>query len=165
MTALGDSSWLVRQRGSLQTLRFDDASALAIDFGRSAGILGQRRKGTSLYVALDEAYEDVVVSLTRDHATASGATPYLIDARWALRDLRRQECGFTVMAKGFGTGQMSWGGLKPGLYRLTARDSNEVVWEDEGEVGQDGTLAFTADADATSPVEIKAACLEGEDSD
>jgi hypothetical protein len=164
MTALGDSSWLIRRRGSLQTLRFDDAPTLSVDFDRSVGIIGQRRKGTSLYVALDEAYEDVIVSLTSESARAQAA-PYLIDARWTIRDLRRQECGFTVMAKGFGTGQMRWGGLKPGLYRLTARDYNDVVWEDEAEVGQDGRLEFTADADANSPVEIRVACLEAEDSD
>ena len=45
MTALGDSSWLIRNRGALQTVRFDDAADLAVDFTRSVGVLGQRKTG------------------------------------------------------------------------------------------------------------------------
>jgi polysaccharide biosynthesis protein PelA len=162
ITALGNDSWLIRNRGSLQTLRFDDSDARAVDFSRSAGIIGQRRKGASLYVALDEAFDDVIVALAPDAgAIAEQSTPYLIEGRWTFRDLRRRECGFTVMAKGFGLGQMMWGGLKAGLYHVAVRDSKESLWDDEVEVGDDGRLAFTTDADALSPLEIEATCLDG----
>jgi hypothetical protein len=66
------------------------------------------------------------------------------------------------MTKGFGIGQMTWGGLKPGLYHVSARDSNATVWNDEAEVGKDGRLEITADADAMSPLEIEVACLRGD---
>jgi hypothetical protein len=163
ITALGNESWLVQHRGSLQTLRFDDAAALAVDFTRSVGVIGQRRKGASLYVALDEAFDEVIVALGPDtRESAEESTPYLIDGRWTFRDIRRRECGFTVMAKGFGIGQMTWGGLKAGLYHVSARDSKETLWDDETEVGDDGRLALTADADAMSPLEIEVACLQGD---
>ena len=37
-----------------------------MDFGRSVGVIGQQRKGTSLYVALDEAREEAIVALGTD---------------------------------------------------------------------------------------------------
>jgi polysaccharide biosynthesis protein PelA len=163
ITTLGDKSWLVQHRGALQTLRFDDAAGLAVDFSRSVGVIGQRRHGASLYVALDEATDDVIIALRSNGSeNAQVAVPYLIDGRWTFRDIRRQECGFTVMAKGFGIGQMTWGGLKSGLYHVSARDSNATVWNDEAEVGKDGRLEITADADAMSPLEIEVACSQGD---
>jgi polysaccharide biosynthesis protein PelA len=160
ITALGDESWLVQHRGALQTLRFDDAAGLAVDFSRSGGVIGQRRHGASLYVALDEANDDVIVALRGEaREIAQPPTPYLIEGRWTFRDIRRRPCGFTVMARGFGIGQMTWGGLKPGLYRVSARDPIATVWNDEAEVAHDGRLEITADADAVSPLEIEVACL------
>jgi hypothetical protein len=161
MTSLGENSWLVQNRGALQTLRFDDAAALSVDFTRSVGVLGQRRKGSSLYVALDEAFDEAIVALGPDAGEiADTSAPYLIDGRWTFRDMRRRECGFTVMAKGYGTGQMTWGGLKPGPYHVYVRDTNETVWDDATEVGDDGRLALTADADGMNPLEIEVACME-----
>src|SRR5882757_3485300 len=157
ITSLGESSWLIQKRGALQTVRFDDAGALAVDLARSVGVLGQRKKGNSLYVALDEAYGEPIVALGPDSGDNAGtATPYLIDGRWTFRDLRRNECGgFNVMAKGYGTGQMTWGGVRPGVYHVFVRDPNETVWDDLTEVGDDGRLALTADADANNPIEIE----------
>jgi polysaccharide biosynthesis protein PelA len=162
MLALGETSWLVQNRGALQTLRFDDAADLAVDFSRSVGVLGQRKKGTSLYVALDEAHDEVIIALGPDTSeTAEPTAPYLIDGRWTFRDMRRRECGFTVMAKGYGTGQMTWGGLKPGIYHVFVRDTKETkVWDDVTEVGDDGRLALTADADAMNPLEIDVVCSD-----
>ena len=123
MTALGESSWLIQNRGALQTVRFDDVAALAVDFTRSVGVIGQRRKENSLYVALDEAYDEVIVALGPDAGeSADTSAPHLIEGRWTFRDMRRRECGFTVMAKGYGTGQMTWGGLKPGTYHVFVRE-------------------------------------------
>jgi hypothetical protein len=141
-------------------VRFDDAASLAVDFTRSVGVIGQHRKDATLYIALDEAVEDVIVALR--NAPAGGSAPYLLEGRWTFRDLRRRACGFSVMAKGFGTGQMTWGGLKPGLYRASVRNSKESLWDEEAEVGEDGRLALTADADAISPVDIDVTCIEGD---
>ena len=45
--------------------------------------------------------------------------------------MRRRECGFTVMAKDSASGQMTWGGLKAGLYQVAVRDFKETLWSDE----------------------------------
>jgi hypothetical protein len=167
ITALGEDSWLIAHRGALQTVRFEDADNLAVDFGRSIGVIGQRRLGAALYVALDEAFDQIIVALAprsqsrTDDAVrrAQNTAPYLIEGRWAFRDMRRRDCGFSVMAKGFGSGQMTWGGLRPGLYHVYARNTERTIWEDELEVSDDGRLGFTADADAGSPLEIELACV------
>jgi hypothetical protein len=161
MTALGDESWLIQNRGALQTVRFDDVAGFAVDFTRSVGVIGQRRKGSSLYVALDEAFDEVIVALGRDAGdNIDASSPYLVDGRWTFRDMRRHDCGFTVMAKGYGTGQMTWGGLKTGIYHVYVRDNNETVWDETTEVSDDGRLALTADADAMNPLEIEVACVD-----
>jgi hypothetical protein len=158
---LGEMTWLIGNRGALQTVRFDDVADLSVDLSRSVGVIGQRRKDTSLYVALDEAREEVIVALGPDNRDSGEASsPYLIDGRWTFRDLRRRECGFNVMAKGYGTGQMTWGGLKPGIYQVSVQDSEKTVWEEELEVGDDGRLALTADADAMTPLLINVACSD-----
>jgi hypothetical protein len=165
ITALTSERWAVRNRGALQTLRFDDAVALAVDFGRSVGVIGQRRKGSSLYVALDEALDEVIVALRSAADDVMPGVPYLVEGRWTFRDVRRSECGFTAMTKGFGIGQMTWAGLKPGPYRLSVRNGKETVWDDDAQVGADGQLAFTADALAiASPLELEVACLQDDGS-
>jgi polysaccharide biosynthesis protein PelA len=161
MTKLSELSWRVANRGALQTLRFDDAAELNVDFGRSPGVTGQARKGASLYVALDEGVDEPVVTLTRT-APPLVQRPYLIDARWSFRDLQRKECGFAVTANGYGTGQMTWGGMRPGAYLVIARDAKETVWDEEFEVREDGRLAFTVDAEALSSLEIEVRCLDGQ---
>lgn len=164
ITALGDASWLIQGRGALQTVRFDDAEGLAVDFGRSVGVIGQRRKGASLYVMLDEAQAEPIVALApAAHQSAETAIASLIESRWTVRDLRRRECGFSAMVKGFGAGQMSWGGLKPGLYRVVAKDPRETHWEEEIEVAENRRLTFSVDADAMSPLELEVTCLDEND--
>jgi len=123
---------------------------------RASGILPEQSGISDVFPRLQEGADDAL-----EHA-AEDVIPYLIEGRWTFRDMRRRECGFTVMAKGFGIGQMTWGGLRPGLYHAYARDTKHTVWEDELEVGDDGRLGFTADADASSPLEIDVACVDNE---
>jgi hypothetical protein len=159
ITALDRSSWLIRRRGALGTVRFDDAAGIQVDFARSTGVLGQRRKDNSLYVSLDEAHEDVVLAIARVTAIDAGAAiPHLVHGRWVFRDLRRSTCGFTVEATGYGPGQMTWGGMTPGLYHVTVRDAEEMNWETDVEVGEDRRMSLTAEVDALRPVFINAAC-------
>jgi polysaccharide biosynthesis protein PelA len=153
------STWVIRNRGALGTVRFDDADDFAVDFARSIGVLGEHRKGKVLYVALDAAYDDVVLALAlKPISETSAPIPHLIDARWTFRDLIRRDCGFTVGAQGFGPGQMTWGGLAPGLYWVSVHEGATPLWSGSTEVGADGRLALTAAADATRPVAVEVAC-------
>jgi peptidoglycan/xylan/chitin deacetylase (PgdA/CDA1 family) len=159
ITALGASTWRIHNRGALQTVRFDDASGVTLDLVRSVGVIGQRRKGATLYVALDGAYDDVVVALT-DTAVANVTHPYLIDGRWQFHSLDRHDCGFTVVVQGFGSGQMRWGGLAAGIYRVSVRASDTTVWEGTEEVNDNGRLALTIDTSALQPVIIDVVRIE-----
>ncbi len=57
------SAWSILRRGTLSTVRFDDADALEVDGARSSGVLGANRHQGSLYVALDAAFPRAVVAL------------------------------------------------------------------------------------------------------
>ena len=48
----------------------------------------------------------------------------------------------------------------PASITSSVHDSKETVWDEDTEVGDDGRLAFTADADAMSPREIDVACSD-----
>jgi hypothetical protein len=159
ITALGASTWRIHNRGALQTVRFDDATGVTLDLVRSVGVIGQQRKGATLYVALDSAYDDVVVALA--HTAGANAThPFLIDGRWQFHSLDRHDCGFTVAAQGFGSGQMRWGGLAAGIYRVSVRAGDTTVWEATEEVNDNARLALTIDTSALQPVIIDVACTE-----
>lgn len=161
ITQLDALSWLIRNRGALESLRFDNAAGLTVDYTRSVGVLGENRKGASLYVAMDEAQDDVLLVLVPTTAAEAGAAiPRLIEGRWTFRDLRRRACGFSVMAKGYGAGQMRWGGLQPGAYAVTVRDSGTIVGMSAQTVDSRGELAFTADGNATTrPLDIDVNCV------
>jgi polysaccharide biosynthesis protein PelA len=64
-------AWAVKSRGTMQTVRFDDAEQLAVDLERSTGVLGSNRHEGSLYVTLDSAIERAVVALRARAAEAS----------------------------------------------------------------------------------------------
>ncbi len=51
----GPDAWLIENRGELNTVRFDDAGGISVDFAASHGVLGSNRHAGSLYVALDPA--------------------------------------------------------------------------------------------------------------
>ena len=153
--------WRIRNRGALQTVRFDDAAGVELDLAKSTGVIGQNRKGSTLYVALDEAYDEAVIALApSDSRVTQPQLPYLIDSRWQFRDLDRRDCGFKVTAQGFGSGQMHWGGLTPGKYRLLAQVDDKPVWETVEEIDESGRLELTVEANAIQPVVVTAACAD-----
>ena len=53
----GPSSWRILDRGALQTLRIEDAAAISVDLSASEGVLGARRHGDDLYVALNPSVD------------------------------------------------------------------------------------------------------------
>jgi hypothetical protein len=154
---LDGSTWRISDRGALQTVRFDDADRVAVDFGRSVGVLGQERKAATLYVALDAAVDDSIVALSPVD-NAKQTVPYLISARWTFSDLHRHQCGFTVDAEGYGEGDMIWGGLPPGTYGVQVRRSNKAILQSETTVDSTGILTLALKADAIEPVLVDLLC-------
>lgn len=108
MTELGPKSWRIDQRGSLNTLRFDDAAELQLDDTKSTGVLGERSNGTVLYVTLDPAVQSPIVTL-RARAKVLPRRPLLVESRWNLSNLAVSGWSqITMRAQGYGAGVMTW---------------------------------------------------------
>lgn len=162
----GPNSWRVTNRGALQTLRFDAASATVPDYVMSSGVLGHTHHAGALYVALDPGQETVLVTLARSRrAPASGLRPgavpnrpILVDSRWPLAGLAIGACGFEINAKGFGPGQMTWAGLRPGPYTVTATRDGQTLATLAADADQEGQLSFSVVADAIGGVRLAVQC-------
>ncbi len=135
ITEAGDLLWRIEDREGIQTLRFDDAEEASLDLARSAGVLGARREGETLYVALDPSADSPVLALTGSteaEAPAAGDVFSLDNSRWKIRGATRTECSVTFAAAGFGRGEMTWQVPRPGSYRIEITESagaDPIFWE------------------------------------
>ena len=100
-------AWRVENRGALNTLRFDAADKLDVDYDRSAGVLGSRLNGDVLYVALDSAVKTPILALSENLNTGLQA-PRLVDSRWVISGLNTGHNAASFNALGFGAGEMTW---------------------------------------------------------
>lgn len=155
VVSVAANTWEISERGALHTLRIDAPGDLWPDFHHSRGVIGARAINGALYVALDPAQPVVRLVLTRHPPSA----PMLVESGWALSDLRRQGCGFTVMAQGFGDGQMTWDGLDEGWLSVRAQRGGATIWS--GTVAViDGLVRIDLPFDALQPVVITTLCHE-----
>jgi polysaccharide biosynthesis protein PelA len=157
----GRDGWRMSNKGDLQTVRFDNAAALVPDYARSTGVLGHTHHEGSLYVALDPAHADSVLATTKATAPASAKIirPYLIDSRWPLSGFRPNACGFDIDAlQGFGNGQMTWAGLRPGAYTITASRRDETMPPIAATADASGLLSFEVRADALDGLKLSVRC-------
>lgn len=147
--ALDENRWSVSNRGSLQTIRFDEAEGKAVDWTRSSGIIGQRHHQGSLYVYLDAASEAPVIAL--DDKKEAGADAYLVSSRWQIRDVSRSVGGDLAMTvQGFGDGVMRWQMPAAGNYRVTLAGEAPL----EVKTDEKGELSLKLPAKAVSPVRL-----------
>jgi hypothetical protein len=154
----GTASWRVRNRGALQTLRFDAADGREVDARASIGVIGQSRRGATLYVALDESVEPALVVLGPRRAGDPGLT--LNESRWLVRNVVTSECSFGFDAQGYGAGAFSWLGAAPGRYMLTVSRSGEVIQRQPAEADPAGGLEFVLQMSAIEPLAVRAMCVE-----
>ena len=159
----GPLRWRVTRRGALQTMRFDDAGSLYVDMRQSQGVLGFTHHAGALYVTLDEAVPDALIALTSSKPEPRRLErPLLVESRWTISKLKVGNCGFEADAKGYGAGQMTWIGVRPGRYTITAlseRSDVEVV--NEASVDGEGELKINLGADAIEGTHLKVACARG----
>jgi polysaccharide biosynthesis protein PelA len=135
----GPQVWRVRQRGALQTIRFDDAT-LGVDFERSRGVIGQRHELRSLYVALDEREEAPSIALksvAAEGGEPAEAVPYLVESRWRVFEVARTAGQLRFVGQGFGPGRFVW--------RWPNRREALVEWRSRS--GRAGALRAVAAAD------------------
>jgi len=136
----GPLAWRIRDRGALPTVRFDAAAALGVDYARSEGVLGHRRKGDSLYIALDGANAAPLVALKAGSDTMANRL-VLHDSRWEIRRLDIAGGAASFLARGFGNGEMRWRARPGERWRIEADYSDRRVAAD-AVVRADGILAI-----------------------
>ena len=172
---VGVMSWSVANRGQLQTVRFDDADALDVNMTASSGVLGSRRTNGSLYVALNSAVQNAVVTLGTADApapepdpsavvagsqTPPPATPFasLVSSRWLFSNRAALPCGFELTAQGFGPGQMQWQTAAGKSFSISASRGSTVLWREVARAGADGMLKLQAPPIAMEPLALRFDC-------
>ena len=129
---LAPNVWRISNRGRLNTIRFDHATLRAVDYGQSAGVVGERHHQGSLYVALDAEYRTPVIALraiTPTGSDPSAPRPYLVHGRWEVSGLQVLQDGFSFKARGFGAGELVWRGAQNAAYLLHVETTDGAVWE------------------------------------
>lgn len=150
----------VRDRGALQTLRFDRVTFRGVNFQRSRGVIGARHWGGSLYVDLDPAVAEAVVVLSDiDRADIEPTTdrPYLVQSRWVFSEVRAGADKVEATVEGFGPGEMIWRLPKAGRARivLTSREGTELGRAEATASADDFEARFTLPAiDPRRPARI-----------
>lgn len=135
--------WAIEERGALNTVRFDNANEVAVDFNRSEGVLGETRHAGSLYVALDPEVKTPKVAIKQHSSPPDPADdrPVLVNARWPVEALNwNSSCQFSFKAKGFGTGDMTWGVQPHKAFRVTVRAGSTYRAELDAESDESGQL-------------------------
>jgi hypothetical protein len=145
--ALAPGRWQVRERGPLQTVRFDRAEGLSVDFAASTGVLGATRHEGSLYFALDPAAPAPIVAIGPRNDDPP-PRPVLESSRWPVSGFTATSDGFSFVAGGFGPGDMVWRVPTPGRWQAKlAGDHPPAV----ATVGADRRLVLRLPAGTETP--------------
>jgi len=154
---LGIAAWQISNRGKLQTVRFDLAEQRDVDMTASLGVIGQKQIGTSLYVALDEAVEPVVIVLSQVAQAATASSFALLESRWLVRNVVKKECALSFEAHGYGDGSFTWA-TASGPYVIKVEQAGQEIWRQTAEADATGHLSFVLPVDATAPVWVMISC-------
>ena len=117
----GLNSWIFKNRGELQTIRFAKSVFKTVDFKNSSGVVGQRHFQDSLYVYLDASVLQPVITLKKTDVywtEPTSSQSYLIESRLLVWNLKRTVSGFDFVCQGFGNGRMSWRVPVNGVYKV-----------------------------------------------
>jgi len=120
-----NSVWGISGRRSLQTVRFDEATLMSVDEEKSKGVIGHRYFQGSLYLFLDPAVEDAAVAVKNGLAASSIFS--LIQSRWNISHVKREENALTFKAEGFGRGEMAWRVPEEGAYEVTTSGGTHLL--------------------------------------
>jgi hypothetical protein len=141
---IGAHQWQITERGALNTIRFDAAADVTIDWARCAGVVGARRYQGSLYVALDEHTAATIVALSTSARTDPESAPiYLRHSRWRVYDCALGTQQTTCLGEGYGIGEMTWQARPQSNYEV--RLPHDAAGEEVMRVRADehGTLKFS----------------------
>ena len=149
----GKSKWLFKNRDQLETIRFPKGIYKKVNFVESKGVIGQRNFQGSLYVYLDSSYKVAEIQIEKNSEFwkyPDSKLPYLIESRWQIFDLKRDEDSFSFQTKGFGKGEMRWHVAKNGNYNIYVNGKNEISKTTSKKI-----LKFTLLNDSIEGINIK----------
>jgi polysaccharide biosynthesis protein PelA len=121
-------TWEIKNRHTLQTIRFDNASLSKINFKKSKGVLGAKHIYGSLYVSLDPKIDTPIVALENNDqidGPPPAESPYLLNAHWQISDFSTNRNTFEFNLNGFGSGEMNWYCPEKGTYNVTFIQNTE----------------------------------------
>jgi hypothetical protein len=153
------ATWLISNRGELQTVRFDAAEGREVDFQASIGVIGQKRNGTTLYVALDETIEPAVVVLGPPALSRKLSRGFVLaESRWLVRRVVKDECALSFETQGYGDGSFTWSDAASGRYMIAVDRAGQEVWRQTAEADGAGILKFVLPVSAIDPVTVRMNC-------
>jgi hypothetical protein len=156
---LGSNAWRISDRGALQTVRFDADASREVDIRSSTGVIGQKRNGSTLYVALDETIEPAVIVLGPAAPSRTASRGFaLLESRWLVRRVNRSQCALGFEAQGYGDGSFTWSDVGSGRYIITVDQAGHEIWRQGAEPDEAGILKFTLPVSAIDPVAIRINC-------
>lgn len=146
----GEMSYVIEERGNVQTVRFDVGTAYGVDYAQSKGIVGHCVYQESLYVYLDEGNERPLIAIKQGESSNF----YLEHSRWRVRNLRRGKESISFDTFGFGKGEMEWVVPKEGEYEIIAGDVNAKI------ASKNNRLKFMSGQDAYKPIRVEVRLLK-----
>ncbi|MBV9507861.1 MAG: hypothetical protein JO323_22960 [Acidobacteriia bacterium] len=156
MTPLGPNRWRIANRDALNTIRFDHAGDLGVDWVHSTGVLGQRYYQGSLYIALDPAAAQPVLAIRDGSRQDLGCRPYLVQSRWLISRLKIAGQSFSFETQGFGRGDMEWQVAPGARYSFRVTPVNGRSFEIRAAATTEGTLHLQIPESLSGPVEVSA---------
>ena len=156
---IGSATWRIRDRGALQTVRFDNAEGRQADLQLSVGVIGQKRIGPTLYVALDKTIEPAVVALDSSEPSRGGLA--LVESRWLVSHVVKDQCVLRFEAQGYGDGSFIWSGAASGRYTIAVERADQELWRETAEADEASRLKFVLPVSAIKPVTVRINCTAG----
>ena len=128
-----------------------------MDLQSSVGVIGQERDGPTLYVALDETIEPAVVVLGPPGMAARDGLA-LLESRWLVRHVIKDECGLRFEAQGYGDGSFTWSGAASSRYLIVVDRADQELWRQTAGADGAGKLKFVVPVSAIDPVTVRINC-------
>ena len=144
-------------------MRFDEVAGQSVDIRNSVGVVGSTSYQGSLYVALDAAVPDALVSLrltALDNTLADATVAQLDEANWMVRGVERGTCRLSYSAQGYGAPRFSWKDIAQGAYRIEAKAGAKVMWQANVTVAGDGALKIELPDLGMGPLDFTASCVK-----
>jgi hypothetical protein len=110
-------------------------------------------------VALDETIEPAVIVFGPPALSRTTSRSFaLVESRWLVRRVVRDQCALSFEAQGYGDGSFTWSDVASGRYTITVDQAGHEVRRQTAESDEAGRLKFVLPVSAIDPVTIRMDC-------